>query len=119
MLSKFTDKPIYQIKDLMLNNSLIKMRFIYKCINIKLIVFFIFAFIFMLFYWYMVSAFCVVYKNTQISFIKNWIFSLILGMLIPFVIYLIPSSLRLCSIRNKNRKCSIFLYKLSEIIPFF
>ena len=73
----------------------------------------------MLFYWYVVSAFCVVYKNTQISFIKDWILSLILGMLIPFVIYLIPSSLRLCSIKSKNRKCSIILYKLSEIIPFF
>jgi len=114
-----TDKPIYQIKNLMLNNSLIQMRFKYKCIKIKLIIFFIFAVIFMLFYWYVVSAFCVVYKNTQISFIKDWIFSLILGMLIPFVIYLIPSSLRLCSIKNKNRKCSIILYKLSEIIPFF
>ena len=83
-----TDKPIYQIKNLMVNNSLTNMKFIYKCINIKLIIFFIFTFIFMLFYWYV-------------------------------IIYLIPSALRICAIKNRNRKCSIFVYKLSEIIPFF
>ena len=114
-----TDTPLYQIKNLMKNNSLIKMKFVYKCINIKLIIFFIFTFLFMLFYWYMVSAFCSVYKNTQISFIKDWVFSLILGMLIPFLIYLIPAALRLYSIKNRNNKCSVFLFKLSEIIPIF
>ena len=29
------DRPIYQIKNLMLNHSLTNMKFIYKCINIK------------------------------------------------------------------------------------
>ena len=73
----------------------------------------------MLFYWYVVAAFCVVYKNTQKSFIKDWIFSFLLGMLITFIIYLFPSALRKCAIKNQNRKCSIFIYKLSDIIPFF
>ena len=114
-----TDKPIYQIKNLIVNNSLTNMKFIYKCINIKLIIFFIFTFIFMLFYWYVVSAFCSVYKNTQISFMKDWVISMLLGILIPLIIYLIPSALRICAIKNRNRKCSIFVYKLSEIIPFF
>jgi len=114
-----TDKPIYQIKNLMLDNSSKQMQFIYKCINIKLIIFFVFTFIFIIFYWYIISAFCSVYKNTQITFIKDWIFSFLLGILLPFFLYLIPSSLRICAIKNKNNKCSSFIYKLSEIIPIF
>ena len=115
-----TDKPIYQIKSLIINDySSTKMKFIYKCINIKLIIFFLFTFIFMLLYWYIVSAFCAVYKNTQKAFIKDWIFSFILSIVLPFVIYLIPSSLRICSIKNRRLKCSSFIYKLSVIIPLF
>ena len=114
-----TDKAIYQIKYLMLNNSSTKMKFIYKCMNIKLIFFFLFTFIFILFYWYMVSAFCAVYKNTQIAFIKDWLLSFLLDISLPFVIYLLPSAFRVCAIKNRNCKCSIFIYKLSEIIPFF
>ena len=114
-----TDKPIYKIKKLIMNNFSTKIKFIYQCINIKLILFFVFTFIFMIFYWYVVSAFCSIYKNTQIVFIKDWIFSFILGNLIPIVIYLIPSALRALAIKYRKYKCMIFIFKLSEIIPFF
>ena len=112
-----TDKPIYKIKKFCLNYSLIKKEF--KFIHIKLIIFYIFTFIFMVFYWYVVSAFCVVYKNTQIAFIKDWIFCLLLGILLSLAIYIIPSGLRICAIKNSKWKGSIFIYKLSEIIPIF
>ena len=112
-----TDKFVYKIKKLCLKNFSIKKEF--KCINIKLILFFIFTFIFIVFYWYVVSAFCSVYKNTQITFFKDWICSLILGILLPFAIYIIPSALRICSIKNNNCKYSCFIYKLSEFIPIF
>ena len=91
----------------------------FKCIYIKLILFFLFTFIFIIFYWYLVSAFCSVYKNTQLAFIKDWICSFIFGILLPFVIYLFPSSLRLYSIKNNKCKYSSFIYKLSKIIPIF
>ena len=114
-----TDKSFYQIKNKILKNSSIEIPIIYKCINIKLIIFFIFTFIFLIFYWYTISAFCAVYKNTQIAFIKDCILSFILSILIPFAIYLVPSALKVCALKNKNCKCSIFIYKLSEIIPIF
>ena len=114
-----TDKPIYQIKYLMSNNSSKRMKYIYKCINIKLILFFIFTSIFILFYWYMISAFCSVYKNTQIAFIKDWLLSFVLGISLPFAIYLIPSAFRICAIKNSYCNGAIFIYKLSEIIPIF
>ena len=114
-----TDKPIYKIKKLIMNYFSTKIKFIYQCINIKLILFFVFTFIFMIFYWYVVSAFCSIYKNTQIVFIKDWIFSFILGNLIQIVIYLIPTALRALAIKYRRYKCMIFIFKLSEIIPFF
>ena len=112
-----TDQPIYQIKKLEINNEAIKEKF--KCIKIKLKLFFILTFVFMPFYWYVVSSFCSVYKNTQIAFIKDYFFSFILCILLPFIIYLIPSALRIYAIKNKNSKCSIFIYKFSEIFNFF
>ena len=105
-----TDKSIYKIKHLMLLNLSEKMRLVYKCIKIKLIIFFSFTFVFIIFYWYIISSFCSVYKNSQIIFIKDWIFSFLLGMIIPFFIYLIPSSLR---------KFSSYFYKCSKLIPIY
>ena len=113
-----TDKPIYQMKKKSsLNNNSAKS--IFKCIYIKLIIFFIFTFIFIIFYWYIISAFCSVYKNTQVAFIKDWISSFILGILLPFVIYSIPTTLRKIAIKNRSKKCSVYIYKLSGIIPIF
>ena len=66
---------------------------ILKCIKIKLIGFFIFTFILFAFYWYAISSFCSVYANTQIPFIKDSTFSLVLSTLLPFFIYLIPSEM--------------------------
>ena len=90
-----TDKHIYQIKNysqLHTKSSLLK---VLQCINIKLVVFFIFTFILFMFYWYTVTAFCSVYENTQIIFLKDCILSFVLGIAYTFVLYLIPSILRI------------------------
>ena len=113
-----TDKHIYQIMDLAPTIKKKEIITILKCIKIKLVLFFIFTFLFITFYWYTITSFCSVYENTQITFIKDSLLSFLLSILYPFIIYLIPSALRIISLRNKkvNLKC---VYKLSEIIPFF
>ena len=113
-----TDKHIYAIKNL--NQTLMreKIQSILKCIKIKLVSFFIFTFIIFGFYWYIVTAFCAVYENTQITFLKDCLSSFGLGIAYPFVIYLIPSSLRIISIRHPKQRLKC-IYKLSDIIPFF
>ena len=113
-----TDKHIYQIMDLAPTIKKKEIITILKCIKIKLVLFFIFTFLFITFYWYTITSFCAVYENTQITFIKDSLLSFLLSILYPFIIYLIPSALRIISLRNKeiNLKC---VYKLSEIIPFF
>ena len=85
-----TDKYFYQIKSLK-NDKHIKEQIlrIFKCVRIKLIIFFVFTFILFTFYWYFVSAFCAVYQNTQIAFIKDSVSSFLTGLLYTFVLYLL------------------------------
>ena len=70
------------------------------------------------FYWYSVASFCAVYENSQITFIKDSFLSFFLGIVYPLVIYLITSALRICAIKNEKKGLK-FIYKLSDIIPFF
>ena len=91
---------------------------IIRCIRLKLNIFFLFTFIIFIIFWYIITVFCGVYRNTQITFIKDSLISFSINMIYPFVIYFFTSILRICSLRSskKNMKC---LYKLSYIIPFF
>ena len=69
ILSNFltmTDIHYYQIKSLDKNNiDKVRVFNIIKCIKIKLILFYFFTFILFLFYWYVISAFCGVYKTLK------------------------------------------------------
>ena len=113
-----TDKHIYQILELKKKKVKGDIFNILKCIKIKLIAFFSFIFVFFIFYWYLISCFCAVYENTQIIFIKDSVSSFFTSCIYQFVIYLLPSVLRVIALKDKkkNRKC---IYKLSDIIPFF
>ena len=112
-----TDKHFYEIKNLS-NSSKYMMFKIIKCIKIKVAIFYIFTFILFIVYWYAITCFCSVYENTQIAFIKDSISSFALGLLYPFVLYLMPASLRIIALRATKFRCS-FLYALSDIIPIF
>ena len=110
-----TDVHFYELKK-MTNKNTKKMKSIFNCIKIKLIIFYVFTFMFFFFYWYLVTGFCAVYKNTQMIFIKDSIFSFILGLIIPFPLYLFPSFFRIISLRYKKSKC---LYKFSDFLPLY
>ena len=113
-----TDKSIYSIKKLKKRVDVKEKILIFKtfkCIKIKLVLYFIFTFLFFLFYWYTVACFCSVYENTQSIFIKDFLYSFLINLLSPFIIYLIPISLRICAINDKKGRLG-FIYKLSDII---
>ena len=88
-----------------------------KCIKIKFTLFFIVSFLFLIFFWYYVSCFCAIYKNTQLHLIKDSIVSLGLTMIYPFVLYLFPGIFRISSLKdkNKNKECA---YKISKAFQF-
>ena len=111
-----SEKNILEIKEIKDHKTRIqKSKEIHRCITIKLIIFFVFSFIIMSFFWYFISCFCVVYKNTQIILIKDTLLSFGLSMIYPFGLNLIPRIFRIPALksRNKDKKC---LYKLSGII---
>ena len=92
-----------------------KTKIIERCIKIKFIIFFILSNLFLLFFWYFISCFCIVYNNTQILLIEDTLLSFFLSMIYPFGINLIPGFFRLYALKapNKDKKC---LYKFSILI---
>ena len=112
-----TDKYYYQIKNLNIKmpHQIIKIA---KFIQIKIYFFFAFTGIMFLFYWYIITCFCSVYENTQAAFIKDSFLSFGLGLLYPIPLYLLPTILRIISLKSCKGKLA-FIYKMSEIIPFF
>ena len=105
------DKNFYEIKNISANQE--DRKKIIKTIKLKINYFFIFTSFIIVFCWYIISCFCAVYKNTQIYFFVDSFISLCLGLLYPFILYLIPSLLRVISLKyHKKRLLSIFRFIL-------
>ena len=85
------------------------------CLKIKLISIFILSFILMIFFWYFISSFCAVYKNTQIILIEDTLVSFALSMIYPFGLNLLPGIFRIPALKavKKDKNC---LYKASKLI---
>jgi len=114
-----TDKHIYKVKSLLYNDKFVfkddQILDIYKCIRIKLNTYFIISFLFILFYWYFVTAFCRIYENAQTTLIINHLLSKLILLIYPFFLYLLTTILRVIALKN-SLKC---LYDFSHIIPVF
>ena len=67
-----TDKYFYRLKSVLIDKKKnVDISKITRCISIKLFFFYLFTFISFAAFWYIISIFCGVYRNTQISFIKD------------------------------------------------
>ena len=113
----FTDKHYYEIKNINSNKE-IRQKNLIKCIKLKIIYFFLFTSFMIVFYWYFISCFCAVYKNTQIYYIIDSAISFCLGLIYPFILYLFPSLLRMLSLKYYNKNL-LYVYKISKLIPLF
>ena len=111
-----TEKNIIEIKqDPMIKNLKQKGLNTLQWIFMKSICFFVTTFVLLLFFWYYLSCFCAVYKNTQIHLVKDTLISYGLSMIYPFLIYLIPGIFRIPALRAKNKNKET-LYKFSKIL---
>ena len=92
-----------------------KAKILENKLKIKFILYFIMCFLLLSFFWYYISMFCVIYRNTQLHLLKDTLMSFGLALIIPFFIYLIPGFFRIYSLSdNKNkREC---LYNFSKLI---
>ena len=115
-----TDKHYYEIKALPYKEKDDQRIFdILDCMKRKLTGFFIFTFLFFLFQWYFISAFCAVYQNTQLIYLRDSAISILTSLVDPFIVYGITCLLRALSLAACCKKKLSCVYKLSDIIPFF
>jgi len=69
----------------------------------------------MIFFWYFISCFGAVYKNTQTTLIKDTLISFALSMVYPFDLNLFPGFFRIPALRAKDKNTKE-LYILSGYI---
>ena len=79
---------------------------------IKSICFYLMSFLLLGLFWYYVSCFCAVFKNTQIYLLKEILISFSISLLYPFILNLFPAIFRIISL-NKPEE---LLFKISKII---
>ena len=91
---------------------------LYNTLKIRFVLYFIISFIFLLFFWYYISMFCTIYRNTQYHLLKDTLISFALSLLYPLGIYLIPGFFRIYSLAEPKTKRE-YLYKFSKILQLF
>ena len=86
------------------------------CLKIKFVIYYLISLLFLFIFWFYVSCFCAVYKNTQVYLIKDTLISFSLSLLYPLGYYIIPGLFRFFAIKNKNNEC---IYKISLLLQSF
>ena len=82
--------------------------------KIKNIIFLIINFILILFFFYFVTAFCAVYKDTQVSWISDCVVSIIIYMLIELLVAFANASIYVSSVSHRIEclfNVAVFIYK--------
>ena len=111
-----TDKDILEIKQQLNKDSAIKMKKKkLKCIRIKFAIFFILNFILLVLFWYYLTCFNAIYRNTQIYLIENTFISFGFSLFYPLIINILPTIIRMCSIHSENKNQRYF-YIVSQIL---
>jgi hypothetical protein len=111
-----TDKDVFEVKKQKTKveaNNLKKKKL--KCVIIKFAIFFILNFILLVSFWYYLTYFNAIYKNTQIYLIENTFISFAFSLFYPFVINILPMMIRMGSIHS-SKNDQDYLYKLSQIM---
>ena len=84
-------------------------------LKIKFILYYIISSILILFFWYYISMFGAIYKNTQVHLLKDTLISFGLSLVYPFGIYLLPGIFRIPALSNRKNKKEC-LYKFSKLL---
>ena len=88
-----------------------------KRIKIKFTIFFVLNFFLLFVFWYYLSSFCAVYKNSQFYVIQNTLISFGISLLYPILFNLLTSIIRITSL-NGNKSINELLYKLNKFMQY-
>ena len=116
-LLALTDSSFMQLKQNSdKNNIKEKSRQVISIFKIKFIIFFIMSLVLLVLFWFYLSCFCAVYKNTQIHLIKDTLISFGTSMIYPFGIYILLAIFRIAALKGKNRGCMYIFSKMLQMI---
>ena len=68
-------------------------------------------------FWYYLTSFNAIYKNTQNYLIKNTCISFGFSLVYPFIINIFPMMIRMCAIHSA-KKDNEYFYKESQILQY-
>ena len=85
-----------------------------KKLKIKFVLYFILSYILLIFFWYYISMFDAIYRNTQYLLLEDTLMGFGLSLVSPFVIYLLPGLFRIPALAapQQNKRC---LYNCSKL----
>ena len=92
-----------------------KAQNILRILFCKFMTFFIFSFLFTILFWYYLTCFCAVYRNTQFHLIKDTLIGFGTSMITPLGLNLLPGIFRIPAI-IKRRK---YMYTFSKLLQIF
>jgi hypothetical protein len=100
---KFKEKYLRQI------------NYLLSSYQIKLNIYIIISNVSMIFFWYYVCAFCGVYQNSQMNWLKNIFVSFLIGLIYPVILNLIATSMRFIGLKKRIK----ILFYISKLLLFF
>ena len=109
---KLREDPNYKVSEERKNEILKKINKSLRKLKIKMTFFVIIDFLILLFFFYFVTAFCEIYKNTQTSWISDAVVSIIISFPIELAIALAITIIYNLSIKYKWK----YVYKLAMLL---
>ena len=82
------------------------------CIKIRINLYFILSFLFLIIFGYYIACFCAIFENIQIELIKSMFTSWLLSLLYPFLIYFVTSIFRRIALGCKCKTA----YKINQLL---
>ena len=99
-------------------NIMKKARILTNKLIMTIFLYFVLSFLLLIFFWYYISMFCVIYRNTQIHLLKDTLMSVGLSLIMPFGINLLPGFFRMPALSNQKNKRK-YLYNFSKFLQSF
>ncbi len=118
ILKKFalSEKGILDLKkEKRKNLALEKATLLYRTLIIMFNLYFSISSFLLILFWYYITTFCAVYRNTQMILIENTLICFGFTLVYPFGLYLLPGIFRIPALRASN-KDKEYLYKFSNLI---
>ena len=68
-------------------------------------------------FWYYITCFCAIYKNTQSHLIKDSLISFLMSLIYPFGLLLLPGIFRRIALKAEKADKNL-LYKFSQLLEY-